>query len=53
MTTDSRELLLLRMTPDLKRRLRDYAAQLGVSLNAAVSVLLDQGLREHEGDPGG
>lgn len=53
MSRDSRETLRLRVTPDLKQRVRDYAAQLGVSLNAASAVLLDQALREHVGDPGG
>jgi predicted HicB family RNase H-like nuclease len=42
---DVRESLNLRVQPDLKRRVEEYAARTGISLNAAASVLLDKGLR--------
>lgn len=37
--------LNLRIPPPLKARIEDYAARMGLSLNAAASVLLDRGLR--------
>lgn len=46
---DARESLNLRVAPDLKRRIEEYAARTGISINAAASVLLDKGLRA-EGD---
>ena len=42
---DVRESLNLRVQPDLKRRVEEYAARTGISLNAAASVLLNKGLR--------
>lgn len=35
----------LRIAPELKRQVEDYAAQTGISINAAAAVLLAEGLR--------
>lgn len=40
-----RESLNLRVDPELKRRIEEYARQRGISINAAAAVLLDEGLR--------
>jgi len=37
--------LNLRVSPELKRRVVEHAARTGISINAAASVLLDEGLR--------
>jgi len=40
-----RESLNLRVPPELKRQIEEYAAQAGISINAAACVLLAEGLR--------
>jgi predicted HicB family RNase H-like nuclease len=40
-----RESLNLRVSPELKRQIEEYAAQTGISINAAACVLLAEGLR--------
>jgi predicted HicB family RNase H-like nuclease len=40
-----RESLNLRVSSELKRRIEEYAAQTGISVNAAACVLLAEGLR--------
>jgi hypothetical protein len=40
-----RESLNLRIPPELKRRIEGYAAQAGISINAAACLLLAEGLR--------
>jgi hypothetical protein len=37
--------MLVRLPAELKQRVTDLAAELGISANAAVSVLLDEALR--------
>ena len=46
----SRESLNPRVQPDLKRRVVEYAARTGISLNAAASVLLDKALRAEDAE---
>ena len=41
---DLKEPLNLRLSPNLKRKVEDYAARTGISLNAAASILIDKGL---------
>jgi len=43
-----RESLHLRVTHDLKTRLKNYAASKGISTAAAAAVLLDEALRARE-----
>ncbi|MBA9007552.1 toxin-antitoxin system HicB family antitoxin [Thermomonospora cellulosilytica] len=43
-----RESLNLRVPPELKRRIIEYAEQVGISINAAAVVLLTEGLRAEE-----
>lgn len=38
--------LNLRVAPDLKTQIDEYARRLGISINAAGAVLLTEGLRE-------
>ena len=45
---DKRVTLLLRFAPALKTRLAAYARARGLTLNAAVTVLVDRGLSEAE-----
>ena len=40
-----RESLNLRVPPELKRRVVEHATRTGIPINAAASVLLDEGLR--------
>lgn len=40
--------LNLRVPPELKRRIEEYATQAGISINAAACVLLAEGLRAEE-----
>ncbi|GHH62613.1 hypothetical protein GCM10017673_02140 [Streptosporangium violaceochromogenes] len=40
-----RESLNLRVSPELKRKIEEYAARTGISINAAACVLLAEGLR--------
>jgi predicted HicB family RNase H-like nuclease len=40
-----RESLNLRVSPEMKRQIEVYAAQTGISINAAACVLLAEGLR--------
>lgn len=42
---EPRESLNLRVSPDLKRQVEEYARQVGISVNAAACVLLAEGLR--------
>ncbi|MGK5446615.1 toxin-antitoxin system HicB family antitoxin [Streptomyces radiopugnans] len=42
---DRRESLNLRVPPDLKRQIEEYADRVGISINAAACVLLAEGLR--------
>lgn len=46
MTDEQRQAILIRAPAELKQRLTSLAAELGVSVNAAVLVLLDEALRE-------
>jgi predicted HicB family RNase H-like nuclease len=39
-----REVLTLRLFPDLKQRVAAYAERRGLSMNAAATVLLDEAL---------
>jgi predicted HicB family RNase H-like nuclease len=41
----SRESLNLRVPPELKRQVEEYAQQAGISVNAAACVLLAEGAR--------
>jgi predicted HicB family RNase H-like nuclease len=43
-----RESLNLRVPPDLKQQVVEYAVRVGVSVNAAAIVLLGKGLRAEE-----
>jgi predicted HicB family RNase H-like nuclease len=43
--SEQRESLNLRVPPDLKRQVEEYAARLGISVNAAACVLVTEGLR--------
>jgi predicted HicB family RNase H-like nuclease len=43
---DRRESLNLRVSPDLKRQVEEYADRFGISINAAASVLLTEALRD-------
>jgi predicted HicB family RNase H-like nuclease len=43
-----RKSLNLRVPPELKARVEEYAAQAGISINAAACVLLAEGLRAEE-----
>jgi predicted HicB family RNase H-like nuclease len=40
-----RESLNLRVVPELKRQIEEYARKTGISINAAAAVLLAEGLR--------
>jgi hypothetical protein len=42
---EAKESLNLRVTPALKRQVEEYARGLGISVTAAASVLLAEGLR--------
>jgi predicted HicB family RNase H-like nuclease len=42
---DPRESLNLRVSPDLKRLVEEYARRAGISVNAAACVLLTEALR--------
>ncbi|WP_406422662.1 type II toxin-antitoxin system HicB family antitoxin [Streptomyces sp. NBC_00873] len=42
---DRRESLNLRVPPDLKRQVEEYADEAGISINAAACVLLADALR--------
>ncbi|MEU6241580.1 toxin-antitoxin system HicB family antitoxin [Streptomyces sp. NPDC047024] len=42
---DRRESLNLRVAPELKRQIEEYAERVGISINAAACVLLAEGLR--------
>ncbi|MEV5004587.1 toxin-antitoxin system HicB family antitoxin [Streptomyces sp. NPDC093064] len=42
---DCRESLNLRVPPDLKRQVEEYAHRAGISINAAACVLLAEALR--------
>ncbi|RZB19531.1 toxin-antitoxin system HicB family antitoxin [Streptomyces sp. F001] len=42
---DRRESLNLRVPPDLKRQIEEYAHRAGISINAAACVLLADALR--------
>lgn len=44
--------VLLRILPSLKNRLATYARARGLTLNAAATVLLDQGLADAEKSDG-
>ncbi|WP_158088779.1 toxin-antitoxin system HicB family antitoxin [Thermoactinospora rubra] len=44
-----RESLNLRVPPELKRQIEEYAAQTGISINAAACVLLGEALRTEQG----
>jgi hypothetical protein len=44
--TNQRTSLNLRITPDLKQRVRNWAASKGIGINAAAAILLDQALRQ-------
>lgn len=46
--TSPHDSLNLRVGPELKQRIRDYARVTGITLNAAASVLLDRGLRAEQ-----
>jgi len=41
----ARESLNLRVPPDLKRQVEEYAERAGISVNAAACVLLGEALR--------
>lgn len=43
-----RESLNLRVSPELKRQIEEYARQTGISINAAASILLSEGLRAEQ-----
>ncbi|MGW4444630.1 toxin-antitoxin system HicB family antitoxin [Streptomyces sp. NPDC004682] len=45
---DRRESLNLRVAPELKRRIEEYAERVGISINAAACVLLTEGLRAQQ-----
>ncbi|WP_157987113.1 toxin-antitoxin system HicB family antitoxin [Streptomyces atratus] len=42
---DRRESLNLRVPPDLKRQVEEYADETGISINAAACILLAEALR--------
>jgi predicted HicB family RNase H-like nuclease len=42
---DVRESLNLRVSPELKRRVEEFADRAGISINAAASLLLAEGIR--------
>jgi predicted HicB family RNase H-like nuclease len=42
---DPRVSLNLRVSPEIKRQVEEYAQRAGISINAAASVLLAEGLR--------
>ena len=46
---DPRVSLNLRVSPDIKRQVEEYAQRAGVSVNAAASVLLAAALRADRG----
>jgi antitoxin component of RelBE/YafQ-DinJ toxin-antitoxin module len=43
-----RDHLHLRVSPDLKRQVQDYAAQFGIPTNTAAILLITQALRTTE-----
>jgi predicted HicB family RNase H-like nuclease len=45
---EPRESLNLRVPPDLKRQVEAYAKRLGISVNAAASILLAEGFRAEQ-----
>jgi predicted HicB family RNase H-like nuclease len=45
LVVDQRESLNLRVPPELKRQVEEYARRAGISVNAAACVLLAEGLR--------
>lgn len=47
---ENREVLFTRVTPELKRRVEQLAARLGISTSAAVAVLLTEALDERDRD---
>lgn len=49
-TSDTRDKVLIRMSQDLRARVKAYADTLGVPENAALCVLLDLGLRQVQPD---
>jgi predicted HicB family RNase H-like nuclease len=46
--TEARESLNLRVPPEVKRQVEAYAKQLGISVNAAASILLVEGFRAEQ-----
>ncbi len=42
---EPRESLNLRVSPDLKRQVEEYARAKGISINSAAAVLIAEGIR--------
>jgi antitoxin component of RelBE/YafQ-DinJ toxin-antitoxin module len=48
MATNERAELRLRVTPELKHQIEDYADKLGIPTNTAAILLLTEALRQHK-----